>query len=163
GERATMHRVFELIEDGELTVQELAGEREESWKTQAGNFFARNYIRESHGKFLEYATRFAGIARLPEHEQVPLLLELEQELKSARPSMAAGLVLPAVRITAEAVRRGRAYLRCAIAALAVERYRQANNGRWPDSLAALGPKFLAKVPLDPYDGQPLRYRRLPDG
>ena len=48
------------------------------------------------------------------------------------------------------------------ACLAAERYRQA-RGRWPDSLADLVPGQLAALPLDPYDGQPLRWRRLPYG
>jgi hypothetical protein len=46
--------------------------------------------------------------------------------------------------------------------VAVERYRVANN-RWPDTLPELVPAYLPKVPLDPYDGAPLRYRRLSDG
>ena len=40
--------------------------------------------------------------------------------------------------------------------MAVERYRLA-NGRWPDDLAALVPRYLDAVPADPFDGQPLRY------
>jgi hypothetical protein len=53
-------------------------------------------------------------------------------------------------------------LRCAVAALAVERYRLA-RGAWPPDLAAVVPAFLKEVPLDPYDGRPLRYRRGADG
>lgn len=49
-----------------------------------------------------------------------------------------------------------------LALVACERYR-IRHGRWPESLQALVPEFLDKVPTDPYDGQPLRYRRLPDG
>ena len=35
----------------------------------------------------------------------------------------------------------------------------------PDTerLEELVPQFLPSVPLDPYDGQPLRYKRLPAG
>jgi type II secretory pathway pseudopilin PulG len=57
--------------------------------------------------------------------------------------------------------RSQAQLRCAVAATALERYRLA-HGRWPDSLAALVPEFLREVPTDPYDGAPLRFRRLVD-
>ena len=46
--------------------------------------------------------------------------------------------------------------------LAVERYRRATN-RWPKALTDLVPAYLAKVPIDPFDGAPLRYRRLGDG
>jgi len=55
-----------------------------------------------------------------------------------------------------------AMLRCAIVALAAERYRL-QHGAWPPSLAALAPTLITSVPIDPMDGMPLRYRRLPDG
>jgi hypothetical protein len=58
--------------------------------------------------------------------------------------------------------RTSARLRVTIAALAVERYRQA-RGRWPGSLSDLVPGQLEAVPPDPHDGQPLRYRATPDG
>jgi hypothetical protein len=58
--------------------------------------------------------------------------------------------------------REHASLRCAVAALAAERYRR-RYGRWPDQLSALVPEFLSAVPLDPFDGAPLRPRRTDDG
>jgi hypothetical protein len=59
--------------------------------------------------------------------------------------------------------RNHARLRCALTALAAERYRQ-KHGHWPTDLAALAQGgFVKAVPLDPYDGQPLRYKRLADG
>ncbi len=54
-------------------------------------------------------------------------------------------------------------LRCALLAVAAERYRQ-EHGAWPDSVRALIEHgYLKQVPLDPHDAQPLRYRRLADG
>jgi hypothetical protein len=47
-------------------------------------------------------------------------------------------------------------------ALAAEHYRQTHK-HWPDSLNQLCPQFLSAVPLDPFDGAPLRYRRVEDG
>lgn len=47
-------------------------------------------------------------------------------------------------------------------ALALERYHVA-KGAYPESLAALVPEFISKLPLDHFDGQPLRYRRTADG
>jgi hypothetical protein len=48
--------------------------------------------------------------------------------------------------------------RTAIAALAIERFRRAHAGQAPPSLDALVPAYLAAVPLDPYDGTPLKYK-----
>ena len=47
-------------------------------------------------------------------------------------------------------------------ACALERYRLA-NGQFPDTLDALAPKFIAKLPHDVINGQPLKYRRTDDG
>lgn len=57
----------------------------------------------------------------------------------------------------------RAELRDAIAAIAVERWRLAHQGALPDSLDDLVPAFLPAVPVDPYDGKPLRYKKLKKG
>jgi len=73
-----------------------------------------------------------------------------------------GFLLPAVT---KAVLRG-AYGQTAIneaaVACALERYRLA-HGAHPDSLDALAPRFIAKVPPDLITGQSLKYRRTDDG
>ena len=56
-----------------------------------------------------------------------------------------------------------AHVRLAVAALAVERWRLANGGQVPASLAELVPNFLPAIPADPFDGQPLRYKKLVKG
>ncbi len=58
--------------------------------------------------------------------------------------------------------RARGVLGSARAALAAERYRMA-HGDWPASLDALVPDYLDAVPLDLFDGQPLRMRRTEEG
>lgn len=50
------------------------------------------------------------------------------------------------------------HLQLAATACALERHRLA-NGAYPDTLAALVPKYLPSVPVDPIDGQTVRYRR----
>jgi hypothetical protein len=49
-----------------------------------------------------------------------------------------------------------------ITAIALKRY-QLKHGSYPPDLNSLAPEFVPKVPLDPVDGQPLRYRRNADG
>lgn len=55
-----------------------------------------------------------------------------------------------------------AKIRDAQAALAVERYRVANDAL-PKQLSDLVPTFLPAVPADPFDGKPLRYKILSKG
>ncbi len=46
-------------------------------------------------------------------------------------------------------------------AIALEIYRKRHGG-YPDELAALVPGILPRMPLDPFDGKPLRYVNSPD-
>jgi len=52
--------------------------------------------------------------------------------------------------------------RLAITVAGLERHRLA-TGSYPKSLDDLVPKWVPAVPLDPMDGQPLRYRLNADG
>jgi hypothetical protein len=56
----------------------------------------------------------------------------------------------------------RAKLRATAAALAALRYRR-DKGDWPETLGALVPDYLAKVPLDPMTGGALIYTTRTDG
>jgi hypothetical protein len=55
-----------------------------------------------------------------------------------------------------------ARLRAARVAIAVERFRLA-RGQLPRTLADLDPFGLRAMPIDPFNGRPLRYKRLPSG
>ena len=50
-----------------------------------------------------------------------------------------------------------------LTALAIERYRLANQDHLPAMLTDLVPTFLPSVPQDPFDGQPLRFKPLEKG
>ena len=71
-------------------------------------------------------------------------------------------LMPAVGRAMEADARTIAKLRAARTALAVERYRIA-KGILPDELAELVPSYLESTPEDPFDGNPIRYKKLPRG
>ncbi len=55
-----------------------------------------------------------------------------------------------------------ARLRSARVALAVERFRL-DNERLPEKLSELVPAYIEEVPADPFDGKPVRYKRLKTG
>src|SRR5206468_7643143 len=74
-----------------------------------------------------------------------------------------GLLLPALEKAVTRLAEDSARLRTARAALAVERYRVTHQNELPESLAALVPAYLKEVPVDPFDGKPIRYKRLAKG
>jgi len=72
--------------------------------------------------------------------------------------------MPATIKVSEASQRQLAFLRSSAAAVAVERYRLKHDNLWPRSLKEVVKAGLLKeIPKDPYDGQPLRFKRTPTG
>jgi hypothetical protein len=69
---------------------------------------------------------------------------------------------PALGRAAELDARVHAHLDLAGTALAIERYRLATS-KVPERLEELVPQYLKEVPIDPFDGQPIRYRRTDPG
>jgi hypothetical protein len=59
-------------------------------------------------------------------------------------------------------RRRSAELRATAVVLALRQYQQAEQHS-PQTLQDLVPKYLSEVPVDPFDGKPLRYRVRTDG
>ncbi|MGH7172526.1 MAG: hypothetical protein ACRELF_00285 [Gemmataceae bacterium] len=165
GERAMSHALFNAIEDGDVSLNGLAGVRW-SWFEYALISIWRMDTHEDHVLMLPLMARAIADAQQPMHEQIEAERQLDQEVQKVRslprPPLLTGLLMPPMSKRGESSRRTHAYIRCTIVALAAERYRQTHK-KWPDSLDKLCPQFLAEAPLDPFDGEPLRYRRVEDG
>ena len=72
------------------------------------------------------------------------------------------MMLPALTNTVKKYTYAQSSVDLARVACALERYRLA-HGEFPESLDALSPLFLEKVPHDIISGQPLHYRRTSEG
>jgi len=70
------------------------------------------------------------------------------------------LLLPALGNAAKKFAQGQNAINMTRLAIALERYRLA-NGEYPESLDALAPQFVAILPHDVINGQPLHYRHDP--
>jgi len=166
GERACMDGLMALIQSGEMHWQNV------NWFAATEDYsgrYAKDTIlfsltpgaeKESRAALLRHYAALIDAAKRPCEEQGPALARLDAE-GDDMPVLARQLNLHGAKIC-DRFRRGRAELRCAIVALAAERFRRRHQ-RWPQRLEELVPDFLAQVPADPFDGAPLRLRRLPDG
>lgn len=74
----------------------------------------------------------------------------------------AKVLLPALKNATRKFALGQVAADEAALACALERYRLA-NGKLPENLEALVPKFMAKLPHDVLTGEPLKYERISDG
>ena len=114
---------------------------------------------------IDALTTYVGWARLPDPQRVYATTNWDRMMVQAKNGyyIMTGMLLPAMEKFISKDANHRAQARTALVALAIERFRLAHNGKLPDQLSSLVPAFLEKVPIDPYDGQPLRYKRTDKG
>jgi hypothetical protein len=180
GHRAGLHRFVQAMAEGKVSaatfkavgntvdiLDSLLGRRTSRMKTLdneiAGTLMEHlpAYLTRQHAAMLRFANDAVEAAKLPPEKADERFQALENRIRE-EPYL--------VRITGasfieirEAERRMHANLRSAVAALAAERFRLAHK-RWPDALDDLVKAgFLDAVPTDPYDGKPIRLKRVADG
>jgi hypothetical protein len=79
-----------------------------------------------------------------------------------RNTVLANMHISPVKDLFDQVTETHALQRVTMTALALRLYRK-ENGLYPENLQQLVPKYLPSVLIDPYDGKPLRYRKLQKG
>jgi hypothetical protein len=162
GERALNDVCLSNLADGTVTPSSFNGVRDFGISFEGYAWWLyRGRIAMDRAHYHRYMTRAVEVARLPTHEQPVASRSLppppDEGLRIAN------LFLPAVEKVSTASWRSTAEARCTVVGIACERFR-INHGRWPEELAEMPADILpGSVPLDPFDGQPLRYRRLDDG
>ena len=107
---------------------------------------------------LRFNSQFVEIAKRPVEEQKKLIDDLEISAKSL-PALVQLVSKGPIKV-ARAYQRDRAVLGCGLMMIAVERYRLAHV-RWPNKLEDLVGTYVKKLPLDPADGKPIKYRKDP--
>jgi hypothetical protein len=102
-------------------------------------------------------------AQLPPHERHAAAKAIERKLAQMHKAHAwLREFMPALNRTIELDVADMARILTTRAAVAVERYRLA-AGQLPGQLDDLVPRYLDRVPQDPFDGRPLRYTKLEKG
>ena len=116
-----------------------------------------------------YYDKVAGIFQTPPWKQLGAARKVEDKLSYSSSSRIGSwfhvirtAALPALFRGVLAHIQSRAKLRAARTATAVQRFRL-DHGRLPGSLSELTPRYLDKVPKDPFLGKPLRYATTPAG
>jgi hypothetical protein len=162
GERAAGQQTYDLVREGKTTISEImagAGAKVPPQERVIDLF--PGLILKGYPDYMRKMTEQVRASKLPEPERTEKLLQIEDNIRR-NPSMLTRLIMPATMKVSQASQRDQAYMRTAIAALAVERYRLLHD--WPRTLEdVVKAGFLKEIPTDPYDGQPLRYKRTPTG
>ncbi len=108
------------------------------------------------GKYMRVSSR-------PFYESHPLFVEISTEIESLHGlAPTSAIAIPDLSRVSTTWVNMEARLDVADTALGLILYKQA-HGAYPDTLAALVPEYEDAVPVDVFDGQPLRYERKGDG
>ena len=134
---------------------------------QINEFLAFSMVLRSHATLLDLQTRLIEAIKLAPKERNQAVKEVEAAFKQIAPDdksqILVRLLFPSVTKMAQAEQRIHTKLACAIAGIGAERFRLKKN-RWPDSLEELVQAgCLKEIPIDLFDGNPLRFRRTNDG
>ncbi len=114
-------------------------------------------------EYIDFISEIMTALRLPPHKRqaaLKLVLDKMEGLSWFHMLVKQHTTLPSRMADLEL--RCISYLRAVAAGLAVERYRFA-NGKLPETLDEIAPAFIEAVPIDPFDGKQIRYKRLDKG
>jgi hypothetical protein len=149
------------------TMEEVAGKPKEvtlSLRWSPSAFFYQNELAfaQLHEQLiqplLDLTNRIVSPAAVRRADAV-----VQAEMKHYNPYKVQSLMLfPAISASVTKFARIQAQVDLARVACALERFRLA-NGNYPATLDALAPQFIAQLPHDVINGQPLHYRRTDDG
>lgn len=155
GQRALYDRIFEGIENGTYPLDDFFDKKDGILgRTRSG-------LPSNRATILRMLTAYVEAAKLPAEQQGAAFARIPWP--DPPPNQLMGILqFGAMAYRFESHWRSTAKMRCAIVGLACERFRLL-EGRWPKTLQEIPVALLAAVPLDPFDGKPLRYRQLPDG
>jgi hypothetical protein len=104
------------------------------------------------GYYLDFMNEYEdGVSRPPYMEQ----RRTDSRTIDPRHNFLTAILSPGLDRLTRTLGRGEANDSCGQIAIAMTRYRL-DHGSWPTELSLLTPKYLAAIPIDPFDGKPLR-------
>ena len=121
------------------------------------------FFEKDRAFYLDTLEKSVAAASLPFPERLNLGGRIPSRAAAPRFSIITPIVLPGIFDTFASEANTAARLRAAQTALAVERFRRGHGGALPAALQELVPRYCQAVPLDPFDGAPLRFKALDSG
>lgn len=120
-------------------------------------------LRYSEARFSiqAYSDAIAAL-REPDDGSVAAFDKWSSELDIPQYCIFSRMTLPSTSDFVKLHFRLAAQSRALIAAIACERFRL-STGHWPKTLDALVPEYLDEVPIDLFDGKPIRFAIIPEG
>jgi hypothetical protein len=127
-------------------------------------FWLSGFFERDLNFYLQTMEKATSLAKLPPPENLVLTNAMEDASQVARKKsyFYSALLMPAFASVASREASTQAQVELAQVAMAVARFHN-TRGAWPENLKVLVPQFLDFVPVDPFDGAPMRYHLLNKG
>ncbi len=163
GERAGIDRMLEAVQNGEYSTNDLmkmlGPTGMDTTMVYAITLYTSATSMLRRAELLELMTDAVEVAKLPTEQQAAAFQVWMEKIKNLSMFSIARLIVPALDRVGDAHIRNQAVLRTAFVGVAAERFRLTKH-RWPIKLEELTPAYLDQVPVDPFDGQPLRMKQV---
>jgi hypothetical protein len=161
GERANLIGVFQSSDEGLAEAMAMSGGGAIA-PTFLGSYRSDGHLEGDFAFALDFMSNLVAVVALPFPEALDAAAGLQ--VPDAQAALQGKLVFSAMLLPRPAtfVPKGAATVarvRIARTVLAVELYRGKHGGSLPETLAEVSAELSDGVPKDPFDGQPLRYRR----
>jgi len=172
GDMAGLCDIYDALIRGRVALREYVGQlespsppfystKEDRWLTRGVLFLARGYIRADEATMIRVHMKFLEHAVDPQAPPVKRGDPFCQEMAESKMLMSVAFSGALVYKTEQAELL-HAKLRATAACMAAMRYRN-DNGKWPESLEALVPKYIEKAPTDPMSDKEIIYKVRDDG
>ncbi len=156
--RAFMAKIYEAYCNGSLRNQ-MIRKGGGSIEVAVHDFVPSAYFHQNYAEYMEWLEREKAKNR---HTLAEVFLDPAKQSENYSQSLnvVGKLMAPKFQVIPSQAAKYLASVRITVAALAAERYRL-KHGDWPTSIDDLvKEKLLPNVLEDPYDGKPLRFRRM---
>lgn len=163
GERVAVISYFQMTPEELAKLQSKAGEtgqQESDWAA----YRKTATFQQDFDFALDYLAALVALSEMPFPQCLGAGAQAtvpKMETAISKGYLMSKLFLPALSNLGSRSAEGTARIRVTRAALGIERYRLKHANALPGSLAELTPELLDTVPQDPFDGQALRYKKLP--
>jgi hypothetical protein len=129
-----------------------------AWSRSSGLILWLTWLQDDVGTYRELMQRVHESSQRPYHE---FAAELQAKV-GKRYGLLTSLLVPSMLASLRNVAETQALRSAVGVAIAATRYR-VDHGDYPPSADRLVPEYLDAIPLDPFNGQPLRFKKTSDG
>ena len=134
-----------------------------TWSRAAGEFLWLVWMQDEVPSYREFLAQVRDFSQRPYFERKAQIAALQSASQTGPP---AGIMLqiltPSILRSLAILAETQALASAVDVAHAATRYRL-DHGEYPASAQALAPEYILALPLDPFDGHPLRWTKRRDG